>query len=198
MSKRSTKIAKVGSQKTTTLRKRQAENSTEKDGDLAVKPVNPYVDFTLGFTFIVLCFYLLNTLSSQSDYYMLGFFFSSLVIVAIGINVVGYCSNYIALFISSLRTGPNIPKDCRNPMKSKLLLRKFSDQAWQLTCHTSMTLFEVYLLFIHQDDNGNTSARWWTDPGTCFQPCAVEFVKGRLKRPLVLNQFYLFQLAIWV
>ena len=77
-------------------------------------------------------------------------------------------------------------------MKSKLALRKFSDQAWQLTIHTTMTLFEVYLLFVVVDEDNNTSSKWWTNPETCFQPCAIEFAEGRKRRPMVLNQFYLF------
>jgi len=83
-------------------------------------------------------------------------------------------------------------------MKSKLALRKFSDQAWQLTIHKTMTLFEVYLLFVVVDEDNNTSSKWWTNPETCFQPCAIEFAEGRKRRPMILNQFYLFQLAIWV
>ena len=56
----------------------------EKDDDLAVKPVNPYIDFILGLTFIFLCIYLVLTLSNKSTYYMLGFFMISLVVVAFG------------------------------------------------------------------------------------------------------------------
>eukprot|EP00943_MAST-04B_sp_MAST-4B-sp1_P002647 g2647.t1 len=179
-------------------KKGQNTAAQEKDDDLAVKPVNPYIDFVLGLAFIILCFNLVRILSNKTDYYMLGFFAVSLVVVAFGTRCVAFCSKHFALFISNCRTGKNIPKDCRNPMKSKLALRKFSDQAWQLTIHTTMTMFEVYLLFVYKDENNHTSEQWWSDPVTCTRPCPVEYAEGRLSRPMILNKFYLFQLAIWV
>ena len=127
---------------------------------------------------------------------MLTFFTISLIIVGFGINLVTSCSKYIAIFISSkLRSSKNIPKDCRNPMKSPLLLRKFCDQSWQLTIHTLMSIAEIYLIFFSNDGK---NSKWWTNPETCFQPCPHDFIDGNAKHSIEMQYFYLFQLAIWV
>ena len=167
----------------------------EKDTELAVKPVNPMIDFFLGTCYIGLCLYLLYHLVHK-ERFMLTFFTISLIIVGFGINLVTSCSKYIAIFISSkLRSSKNIPKDCRNPMKSPLLLRKFCDQSWQLTIHTLMSIAEIYLIFFSNDGK---NSKWWTNPETCFQPCPHDFIDGNAKHSIEMQYFYLFQLAIWV
>ena len=94
----------------------------EKDTELAVKPVNPMIDFFLGTCYIGLCLYLLYHLVHK-ERYMLTFFTISLIIVGFGINLVTFCSKYIAIFISSkLRSSKNIPKDCRT--KTELTVKR--------------------------------------------------------------------------
>jgi hypothetical protein len=168
---------------------------TEKDSELAVKPVNPFIDFFLGACYISLCLYLIYNLCHREQY-MLIFFICSLILVGFGINFVRLCSKNIVIMISTkFRSSTNVPKDCRNPMKSKLLVRKFTDQAWQLTIHTLMSITEIYLIFFMNDGE---NSKWWSNPETCFKPCPVDYIEGRDHHPAAMQYFYLFQLAIWV
>ena len=161
----------------------------EKDEDLAVKPVNKYVDFSLGAIFFALLLYLCYKLLTLPDLFMFYFFVGSLVAVAFGVRVVKHASLQVGLFISSCRKRKGIPEDCRNPMKSPLTRRKFVDQSWQLACHFSMTVAEVYLI---------QGTEWWESPATCFLPCPAEFISGRASYDLKFKLFYVFQLTVWV
>lgn len=68
-------------------------------------------------------------------------------------------------------------------------IRKFADQGWQLSVHTWMTVFELWILSKHD-------WTWYTNissdgPGEVWEPVDQ-------RQDPVLNAFYLVQLSIWI
>lgn len=123
-----------------------------------------------------------------------GLFAASLVLVLAGTKITKVLSFNIGRSFSKFRTGGSIPADCQDPLKTKLAMRKFSDQAWQLAIHICMTLYELHLM-------KNTT--WWQDPSTAWDPCPHTFMPNENgvaenTHPLDLKYFYIIQLAIWV
>lgn len=159
----------------------------QHDEDLAIKPINPMVDHALGFVFVALCLRLLYEFTTDWD---LGLLFTGcLVGVMICIRATTMAATFFGRKLSEFRDTDSIPPSCRNPLKSKLAMRKFSDQAWQLLIHASMTVCEVFLLH---------GQPWWDNPASAFDPCPSTFRAGTNAHPFVLKGFYVLQLAIWI
>lgn len=157
------------------------------DEDLAIKPINPILDNVLGLVLILL------TLRLVYEFYFdvsLGAMFC----VALGFSIIWiHCvrqgSLKVALFISEMRVGGNIPIDCQRPCASELAQRKVMDQTWQLVIHCTMTACAFYLM---------KDTTWFTDPASTFEPCPSRFRDGELTRPMALDAYYVLQLAIWM
>ena len=77
----------------------------EKDTELAVKPVNPMIDFFLGTCYIGLCLYLLYHLVHK-ERYMLTFFTISLISYFLFKSLIPI---FCALFMSSGVLNKNLP-----------------------------------------------------------------------------------------
>mmetsp|Transcript_34569 Transcript_34569/g.68001 ORF Transcript_34569/g.68001 Transcript_34569/m.68001 type:complete len:357 (-) Transcript_34569:1302-2372(-) len=157
------------------------------DEDLAIKPVNPLIDHGLGVVFIALVGRLGYELLHDKD---LGILFAvSFVGVIIAAQATVKVAIVVGRWISQARVSESIPISAQRPLKTKLAMRKFSDQAWQLMIHFSMTLYELYLL---------QGTEWWNSPGTCFVPCPASYVAGENQHSWELRVFYVVQLATWV
>ena len=182
----------------------QEKQEQEHDEDLAVKPVHPLLDLAFGVLFISLVGRLswqlhLDTsdrntwteglamglpIGSQSPARVFGFF---LVVVFVAVEAVKYCSGAVGTLISStVLARRSLPKQCRDPLRSRLQRQKFTDQVWQLIVHCSMSYWEWNLI------QGTT---WWSDPGTAWEPCTIG--PGRFEPSDSLRLFILMQLAIW-
>lgn len=157
------------------------------DEDLAVKPVNPILDHTLGLIFILLSLRLLYEFYFDLSLGVL--FLIALVISYVWVQCVRKGALRVAMFISDRRVGPSIPIECQRPMASELAQRKVMDQSWQLAIHVTMTAFAFYLM---------KDTTWFSDPASTFEPCPQRFRDGELSRPAQLNCYYLMQLAIWM
>jgi len=159
------------------------------DEDLAVKPIHPLIDYSLGGVFLLLCSKLaLMCWKDQTTGFL---FLSCLVAVIVVITGTRTVAQVAGRSISKWRNYDGLPEDLRDPLRKKLQMRKFKDQSWQLLIHLSMTLYELYLL----RDND-----WFENPASAFTPCPSTFMgeNPANKHSLELRLFYLTQLAIWI
>lgn len=166
---------------------KQARNAV--DEDLAVKQINPIIDYSLGTLFLLLVSKLFYECILDHSKGVL--FISCLCAVIVVIQATRKSSRVIGGAISKFRTSPSLPVEARDPLRKKLTMLKFTDQAWQLFVHSTMTLFEVYLL---------QNKTWWEDPASTFDPCPVTFLEGEPsnQHSWELELFYMLQLAIWI
>lgn len=75
-----------------------------------------------------------------------------------------------------------------DPLSKTKTLRKFEAQMWQLFIHVSMSLLELWILFV---EGGGEP--WLSEPHTLWQPLA----RLQVNKPSV-HALYLLQLAIWM
>ncbi|OQS02492.1 hypothetical protein THRCLA_05134 [Thraustotheca clavata] len=74
-----------------------------------------------------------------------------------------------------------------DPLKKKTTMKKFTDQAWQLAIHTSMTLLEIIVIM---------DETWWSDTRSMWNP---ESPTCDFPTQKYLTKFlYITQLAIWI
>lgn len=111
-------------------------------------------------------------------------FIGSALLTMAGIVVTRYVSGWIGLLISvRWRSSPSIPEDCRNPLRDKVMMKKWMDQAWQLVIHFSMTMWEIRLI--------QQNPQWWADPSSIGCPGTYEASKE-------LYAFAMLQCALWI
>lgn len=166
-----------------------SETVRAQDEDLAVKPINPLIDYSLGGLFMMLCGKL--AVECVKDQTMGITFLICLVAVIFIIHATQRIAQVVGRQLSKFRTYDGIPESAKDPLKKKLPMRKFKDQSWQFVIHTSMTIYGVYLL----RDND-----WWENPATTFEPCPLTFLgkNPENRHSFELRLFYLVQLAIWI
>lgn len=160
-----------------------------QDDDLAVKPINPLIDYSLGGAFLLLCGKLaLHCIKDQAAGLL---FLACLVVVVVVIKATREVAQMVGRPFSKFRTYDSLPEDCKDPLRKKLSMRKFKDQSWQLLVHVGMTMYELYLL----RDND-----WWENPATAFDPCPSTFMgeSPENTHSFELRSFYVLQLAIWI
>ena len=120
---------------------KKANDQKEADDELAIKPVNPAVDNALGLALAALVLRLCWCLKDDAA---IGLCFAvSLLVVILATKFSRNASIRVGEFLSSRRTSPHIPAKLRDPLKSKLQMRKFADQGWQLAIHSWFLLFVV-------------------------------------------------------
>ena len=100
------------------------------------------IDFSLGVFFALLCgkgfIHYFNDLELGKMYAC------SLLVVVVAIRLVRGFARLSGRWVSAnLRNGTRIPEKCRHPLRKRLQLRKFTDQAWQLAIHVSMAWWPV-------------------------------------------------------
>eukprot|EP00937_MAST-01D_sp_MAST-1D-sp2_P001479 g1479.t1 len=161
-----------------------AKEAQEVDDELAVRKVNPLIDHGLGAALLLLVVRLLAFL--RHDMSLLAQFIASVFLAVYGIHAVRRGAETVGTRLSRWRTYEGIPEECRDPLQSKLAMKKWKDQAWQLAVHASMALYEWWLL--------SRNPGWWEDPGSCFSPCP----EGDVEHAPELRTFYVIQLAIWI
>ena len=163
----------------------------EVDDELAVKKVHPLVDHGLGMALLALMGTFAWKIRQDRETTML--FAGCLAAVIVAISAVRTGAEAAGRKLSQLRCGSSIPVDCHDPLKSKIAMKKWKDQAWQLAIHLSMSLFELKMI--------RQNPQWWQDPGTCFVKCPQEH-HTREDDPAALSSemrlFYVLQLAIWM
>ena len=168
-----------------------------QDKELATKPVNSIVDAAMGVALAGECVwfsYFNLDISSWNDSLTVAFVASMPVVLA-AIITIKKVARAIGGAISSSRwrTSNRVPKDCRNPLSSSIIMNKWEEQSWQLAVHISMATCGAYLLFY--GGGGAGSEKWWSDPDTTLNPCPVPAAAGS---PLTaLRFFYIVQLNIW-
>ena len=163
----------------------------EVDDELAVRRVSPVLDHGLGSLLVFLILLFVNWAYAQREAQpaLLLHFAMAMVFTIFAISAVGFVAAAVGRVISDSRGGPHIPKECRHPLAGPIVQKKWKDQAWQLTIHFCMSVWEIRLLMQNQ--------RWWDDPRTCFQPCPLsDAAAGAYVGEIRL--FYVLQLALWM
>jgi ceramide synthetase len=149
------------------------------DPDLAIKPINPYLDFILRFLlFLELArqiYYCYTT--RQSNPNQLLNFGICFVITIIAIYLSKKIFKSLGKYLSSLK-----PDD---PLSNEITLHKFEDQGWQWVIHVTMSLCELYLL------SYGDGHKWWNDFKSIGCP-------GEYAITWEIENFVLLQLAIWL
>jgi ceramide synthetase len=151
-----------------------------------LEPVNPITDQVLGVIFVSLMLRLAYALYLDHDLAIT--FACCLLVVLAAIVTCKIMAFVFGMMFSRWRQASYIPVASRHPLKSKLTMSKFQDQAWQLVIHSSMSAYEVYLL------QGTT---WWENPQSCFDPCPSTYPEQQ-DYSWALKTFYMLQLAIWL
>jgi ceramide synthetase len=149
-------------------------------------PVNPTVDRILGLVFISLILRLAVALYQDLDLAIT--FVCCLAFVMTAIVSCKILAFVFGMMFSRWRIASYIPEASRHPLKSKLTMSKFQDQAWQLVIHSSMSIYEMYLM------QGTT---WWENPKSTFDPCPNTYPE-QTQFSWAMKTFYMLQLAIWL
>jgi len=160
--------------------------ATSKDGSSA-KPkkkvtkfrFNSTLDNFLTVVYLAVVCYLLYVF--YFDLSTLTLFFVLIGVTAVGINLTKAIFAKFGLWLSAtfLSGAP-----FNHPLSSKLTMRKWCDQSWQLVIHVSMSIFELLVL---------ADETWFSETMTCWMPHPFQ----QTVKPS-LRVLYLTQLAIWI
>jgi hypothetical protein len=154
----------------------------EVDEDLAVTAPNALLDHALGILFGFLVLRWLYEICTVGSIGMIFLVCLVCVIAFVKINRVFFF--WLGCQLSQWRNKPSVPDHARNPLRvGGLQMKKWQDQAWQLTIHASMAVFEIYLLF---------KETWWSDMPNMLSRCDTA------EYSMEVRVFYILQLAIWM
>ncbi len=143
-------------------------------------------------TVIFLCLIALVFYHVYDDTQWLIVFLMSLASVAVLIVVTKKAARGVGSFVSRrLLNSSWTPIADRNPLQKRQTMKKFSDQAWQLAIHSSMSALEYYIIF--RDTEGSPDNNFFDNTSHCWFPYEAPQVHSNLMRT-----FYLVQLSIWI
>jgi ceramide synthetase len=172
-------------------------SKTERQRRNYIPPVNPLVDNALTAFFLVQAvwaFYTFANMADGSGQETVSTFVALLVVCAAAFACVRVAGRRLG---DALSNGVLAAAPFHHPLKSRKVMKKWTDQCWQLFIHSAMSCFGYYIIFI---DSDGANASWWTDSPAHWSPCPTDPATGaRLQRdatPAIVT-YYLFCFAIW-